>query len=82
MMFQLAIIQLTAASQAGRPLAYVTWHDKNLADSFWYIYEYLVHQKATVKDLCMYLKQFSKRFHQMTLFEFILNTPVSSLMNN
>ena len=71
-----------AASQAGRPLAYVTWHDTNLTESFWCIYQYLANEKATVKDLCMYLKQYTKHSRRRTLFEFILTTSISSFMNN
>jgi hypothetical protein len=68
-----------AASEAGRPLVYVTWHDQGLTGSFGTIYEYLMNQQATVRDLCIYLEQYSSRFDQMTLFEFIFSTPVSLL---
>ncbi len=68
-----------AASEAGRPLVYVTWHDQGLTNSFGAIYEYLMSQQATVRDLCMYLQQYSSRFEQMTLFDFIFSTPISSL---
>ncbi len=68
-----------AASEAGRPLVYVTWHDQGLTESFGTIYEYLTNQQATVRDLCIYLQQYSSRFDQMTLFEFIFSTPVSLL---
>jgi hypothetical protein len=68
-----------AASEARRPLVYITWDDQELLKSFWAVYEYLINQQATVRDLFMYLQQYSIRFDQMTLFEFILTTPVSSL---
>ena len=68
-----------AASQAGRPLVYVTWHDEYLLITLWEVYEYLINQQATVRDLYIYLQQYSTAYDQMTLFEFILTTPVSSL---
>ncbi|CAF1052395.1 unnamed protein product [Rotaria sordida] len=74
-----AIIQLMAASEAGRPLVYVTWHDQYLVEWFWKVYQYLTNQQATVRDLCIYLQQFSMQYNQSTLFEFILNTPLSLL---
>jgi hypothetical protein len=80
--FRLAIIQLMAASEAGRPLIYVTWHDQHLSRSLWEVYEYLTNQQATVRDLCIYLQQYSTRYDQLTLFEFILTTPVSSFTKN
>ena len=48
-----------AASEANRPLIYVTFHDKGFSESFWVIYNYLIGQQATVRHLCIYLKQFS-----------------------
>jgi hypothetical protein len=71
-----------AASEADRPLVYVSFHDTTLIESFWVIYNYLIDQKATVRHLCLYLKQFSSQFDQSSLFEFIFTTPVSSLTNN
>jgi hypothetical protein len=80
--FSIAIIQLIAASEAERPLVYVTFHDQNLIESFWVIYNYLIEQQATVRHLCMYLQEYSSRFDQSSLFEFLLCKPVSSLANN
>lgn len=78
-MFLLAIIQLIAASKAGRPLVYLTFRDQNLVTSFSEVYDYLVREKATVKDLCAYLQQYISLYTKITLFEHILQTPVSSL---
>ena len=75
----LAIIQLIAASHAGRPLAYLTFRDENLVKSFYEVYEYLSNEKATVKDLCTYLQQYSVLHNKLTLFDYILKTPLSSL---
>ncbi len=81
-LFKIAIIQLIAASEANRPLVYVTFHDQTLVESFWIIYNYLIDQQATVRHLCIYLQKYSSRYDQSTLFEFILTTPISSLMRN
>ncbi len=70
---------MIAASQAGRPLVYLTFRDQNLVMSFNKVYEYLSNEKATVKDLCTYLQEYSKLYKQLTLFDYILQTPVSSL---
>ncbi|CAF0958469.1 unnamed protein product [Adineta steineri] len=74
-----AIIQLIAASQAGRPLVYLTFRDQNLVLSFYKVYKYLLDEKATVKDLCTYLQQYTTLYNKITLFDYILETPVSSL---
>lgn len=71
-----------AASQAGRPLVYVTYKDQTLLESFGKVYQYLIAQQATTKDLCAYLKRYSSIFNQSTLFEFITNTPIASLSKN
>jgi hypothetical protein len=42
----------------------------------------LIDQQATVRHLCIYLQKYSSRYDQSTLFEFILTTPISSLMVN
>ncbi|CAF4298911.1 unnamed protein product, partial [Adineta steineri] len=74
-----AIIQLIAASQAERPLVYLTFRDQNLVLSFYKVYKYLLDEKATVKDLCTYLQQYTTLYNKITLFDYILETPVSSL---
>ncbi|CAF0733922.1 unnamed protein product [Adineta steineri] len=74
-----AIIQLIAASQAGRPLVYLTFRDQNLVLSFYKVYKYLLDEKATVKDLCTYLQQYTTLYNKITLFDYIIETPVSSL---
>ncbi|CAF1006322.1 unnamed protein product [Rotaria sordida] len=74
-----AIIQLTAASQTGRSLAYLTFRDQDLVMSFYKVYEYLLNEKATVKDLCNYLQQYSTLYKKLSLFDYILQTSVSSL---
>lgn len=78
-MILLAIIQLIAASKAGRPLVYLTFRDQNLVTSLAEVYDYLVKEKATVCDLCAYLQQYSSLHTELTLFEHILQTPVLSL---
>ena len=77
--FVLAIIQLIAASQAGRALVYLTFRDQNLVQSFYEVYEYLTKEKVTVKDLCTYLQHYATLYTKTTLFDYILQTPVSSL---
>ena len=77
--FRLAIIQLIAASQAGRALVYLTFRDQLLVTSFYDVYQYLVDEKATVKDLCHYLQKYSTVHKRYALFDFILQTPVASL---
>lgn len=74
-----AMIQIIAASQAGRPLAYLTFRDQNLVDSLWKVYQYLSKEKATVKHLCTYLQNYSSLHDKLTLFDYILQTSVSSL---
>lgn len=68
-----------AASEAHRPLTYATWHDQNLMDSLWTVYDYLLRQQAVVRDLSKYLSDYITRRPQLSLFEFILTTPISSL---
>jgi hypothetical protein len=68
-----------AASEAHRPLIYAAYRDRNLVSSFTDVYDSLRQQRATVGDLHLYLDKYSRRHHKMTLFEYILNTPVASL---
>ncbi|CAF4685728.1 unnamed protein product, partial [Rotaria sp. Silwood2] len=74
-----AIIQLIAASEAVRPLIYATYGDKNLIESFYEVYDYLIDQRAKVRDLYRYLDQYCNRRSRCSLFHFILQTPVSLL---
>ncbi|UJR36597.1 hypothetical protein I4U23_029317 [Adineta vaga] len=74
-----AIIQLIASSQAGRPLVYLTFRDQQLVTSFYKVYEHLQNEKATVKDLCTYLQFYANLYTKITLFDYILQTTVSSL---
>ncbi|CAF1511564.1 unnamed protein product [Adineta ricciae] len=74
-----AIIQIMAASEAHRPLAYATWHDQNLMDSLWTVYECLLRQRATVRDIYKCLLEYIARRPQLSLFDFIRTTPISSL---
>ncbi len=75
----LAIIQLMAASEAGRPLIYAAYRDRNLINSFTVVYDFLKDQKATVGDLYRYLQRYLTQIQRGSLFEYILNTPVSFL---
>lgn len=75
----LAVIQLIAASQAGRPLVYLTFRDQDLVVSISKVYAYLVNEKATVRHLCQYLQAYSSKYTQFSLFDYILQTPVSTL---
>lgn len=68
-----------AASEAKRPLIYAAYWDKILVTSFAVVYAYLNDQKATVSDLYQYLQRYFTQVHRGTLFEYILNTPVSFL---
>ncbi|CAF0958393.1 unnamed protein product [Adineta steineri] len=74
-----AIIQWMAASEAKRPLIYAAYRNKNLVNSFNVVYEYLKDQKATVADLYQYIQRYLTQVERGTLFEYILNTPVSFL---
>ncbi len=75
----LAIIQLMAASVADRPLIYAAYRDKNLISLFAIVYEFLKQQKATVGDLYRYLQRYFIQVDRGSLFEYILNTPISFL---
>ncbi len=75
----IAIIQLIAASETVRPLIYAAYGDKNLVESFSFIYDYMIAQRATVRDLYRYLQRYSNGHSRLSLFDFILQTPVSSL---
>ena len=68
-----------AASEAERPLIYAAYGDRNLVKTFSVVYEYLKKEKATVKDLYMYLLQYSRRNDRSSLFEYIRRTPVAAL---
>ncbi|CAF3456477.1 unnamed protein product [Rotaria socialis] len=74
-----AIIQLMAASAAGRPLIYAAYRDKVLINSFYIVYEFLKDQKATVSDCYRYLQRYFSQGKRQSLFDYILDTPVSSL---
>ncbi|CAF3397628.1 unnamed protein product [Rotaria sp. Silwood1] len=76
-----AIIQLMAASEAGRPLIYAAYLDKNLVKSFYEVYEYLFSQRARVRHLYRYLERYSIENNRRSLFEYILKTPMSSLQS-
>lgn len=73
-----AMIQLIAASQAKRPLAYLTFRDQQLVTSFWKVYEHLKSEKATVKDMCTYLQHYSNTDKKATLFNYILKNSIAS----
>ncbi len=75
----LAIIQLMAASEAGRPLIYACYRDRHLVTSFTVVLEYLKTNNATVGDLYRYLKRYFAEVNRGPLFEYILATPISSL---
>ncbi len=66
-----------AASEAGRPLIYAAYRDKKLVNSFALVYEFLKDQKATVGHLYQYIERYFIQVERGSLFEYILNTPVS-----
>ncbi|UJR09526.1 hypothetical protein I4U23_013764 [Adineta vaga] len=74
-----AIIQLIAASETIRPLIYAAYGDKNLIESFSVVFDYLIDQRATVRDLYHYLKRYCEAHSRLTLFEYIRQTPVHKL---
>ncbi|CAF1117543.1 unnamed protein product [Rotaria sp. Silwood1] len=74
-----AIIQLIAASEAVRPLIYAAYGDKNVIESFYKVYDYLIGQRAKVRDLYRYLDLYCNGHRRCSLFDFILRTPVSTL---
>ncbi len=68
-----------AASETIRPLIYAAYGDKSLVESFSIVYDYLMSKRATVGDLYRYLEKYSKGRSQLSLFDFILHTPISSV---
>ncbi|CAF3588525.1 unnamed protein product [Rotaria sp. Silwood1] len=74
-----AIIQLIAASEAVRPLIYAAYGDMNVIESFYKVYDYLIGQRAKVRDLYRYLDLYCNGHRRCSLFDFILRTPVSTL---
>ena len=68
-----------AASEVARPLVYAAFGDNDLVTSFSTVYEYLIKQGATVGDLYCYLDQYADRHMDSSLFEYILQTPVSHI---
>lgn len=77
--FFVAIIQLIAASQAVRPLIYAAYGDQNLLETFSIVYNYLLTQGATVRDLYRYLEKYSHGNTRSSLFDFILQTSIASI---
>ncbi|CAF0883065.1 unnamed protein product [Didymodactylos carnosus] len=73
-----AIIQLMAASEAERPLIYITYHDRVLVDTFSKLYDYLIQKDARVKDLYKYLAEYSQIETNLDIFDYILTTPMAS----
>ncbi len=67
-----------AASEAGRTLIYAAYLDKNLVKSFAEVYDFLISQKTRVGDLYRYLEKYSTQNAWGSVFEYILNTPISS----
>jgi poly(ADP-ribose) glycohydrolase len=49
-----SLLQLMAASQAGRHLAYFTFGDNRLRDQVYHLYRYLTDQQVTVGK-CLYI---------------------------
>jgi poly(ADP-ribose) glycohydrolase len=76
--FLLAIIQLMAASVAGRPLIYAAYGDKNFVNSFADVYEFLKARRTTVGDLYRYLEGYSTQHTRELLFNYILTNPLPS----
>ena len=70
-----------AASETERTLLYASFGDKSLVESFSKVYDYLQKEGATVGSLYQYLHQYWKLYNQMTLFQYILRTPVASLQS-
>ena len=68
-----------AASEARCSLIYAAYRDKRLIDSLSVVYDYLRDQQANVGYLYKYLRAYFTQTKCGTLFEYILNTPVSSL---
>lgn len=76
----LAIVQIMAASEAGRPLIYAAYRDRQFIDSLKEIYDNLESQKATVRDLYKYISKYvEQRDRRQSFFDFIKNTPLSVL---
>jgi hypothetical protein len=67
-----------AASEAQRPLIYAAYRDRKFVHSFSEVYACLKQRKVTVGNLYQYLDGFSTNSTRGTLFEYILNNPISS----
>lgn len=72
----IAIIQLITSSLLKRPLVYLTFNDETLVESFWEVYKYLKENQATVRNLCTFLRDYSSHKENLSLFEFILTSPL------
>ncbi|CAG0889946.1 unnamed protein product [Darwinula stevensoni] len=55
------LIQLMAATEASRDLAYFTFHDSQLRDDLFLMHSFLVKHDVTVGDLCRELFEFYKQ---------------------
>lgn len=73
------MIQLIVASEVERPLIYAAYGDKNLIEQFAIVFDYLVGQRATVRDMYRYLKRYCETRPKLSVFDFILQTPVAKL---
>ena len=77
-----SLIQLMAASLCRRDVVYFTFNDQKLCDEIQTIYDKLVEFDLTVGDLYAKLIAFGKNTgddnFRMTLFEFLMNTPLAA----
>ena len=68
-----------AASEARCSLIYAAYRDKRLVNTLDLVYAYLKDQQANVGHLYKYLREYFTQTQCGTLFQYILNTPISSL---
>ena len=68
-----------AASEVPRPLIYAAYRDPNFTIMFLRIYDHLINENARVRHLNLYLRKYYERPSQISLFDFILSTPLQSL---
>lgn len=81
--FRLALIQLIAAAEAGRPLIYAAYRDRALVNEFWDVYSYLMDNDARVSDLYKYLERYSTQLDRtQNIFEMIRNTPIEQIRSS
>ncbi|GAB6028370.1 hypothetical protein CHUAL_002538 [Chamberlinius hualienensis] len=70
-----ALLQLIAASKAGRDVAYLTFNDTKLCQDIYHMYNFLKRNKITIGDLWKLLERYpSCDSNRVNLYDYIYNT--------